>query len=179
MYWTTHFLGRDGGSKYILDISPMDDEDYNYEEIELTLNQPFTVTYSENESIYSPIRTSTAQINIVFDEYLYDALRANALGTMVTLSRTTTDPRPPRPVVVWQGYLNNDMLDAPYEHCTESFSLNASDFLLKAKLLPYDIVGENKNIVSFKDIFEKFLNKVGGLDVYLPNTRLINKQPIK
>lgn len=179
MYWTTHFLGRDGGSKYILDIMPVDDEDYNYEEIDLAGSQPFTVTFDESQSIYSPIRTSTAQINIVYDEYLYDALRANALGTMVTLSVTTTDPRPPRPTVVWQGYLTNDMLDAPYENCTESFSLGASDYLAKAQYIPYDIVGETKNIVNFKQILEKFLNKVGGLNVYLPNTRLIDKQPIK
>lgn len=179
MYWHSSFIGPDNYTKYDVYISPVDDEDSTLIEIDLAGNQPFTVTYDESESIYSPIRTSRATINIVYDEYLYEALKANALGTMVTLTRTTLDPRPPRPVVVWDGWLNNDMLDAPYQNCTESFTLQASDYLLKAKLLPYDIVGETKNIVNFKQILEKFLNKVGGLNVYLPNTRLIDKQPIK
>lgn len=184
MYWIGQFNNLKNTQAYNLYITPLDREDYDYEYINLALDSPVTVTYNESDTLYSPIRTSTMQINVVYDEYLFEAFKNIATGTSVSLSVTSNVPRPPRPSLVWQGFLQNNLLNAGYEKCTESFSLQASDYLAIAQYIPYEVVGETKNIVTLKDILDTFLTKVdapsGAFDkfsIYWPDTRLVNKMP--
>lgn len=166
--------------RYWLNVSPVDDESGESKEFKLALESPVTVSYSESESIYSPIRTSVMTINVVYDEYLHDVLRPTALGTKVDFSYRSFSPSFTRKY--WEGFLDNNMLDAPYEHCTETFSITASDYLAKSKHINYENVGETKNIVNFKQILEIFLSKVNpseNFHIYWPDTRLVNQDPIK
>jgi hypothetical protein len=183
MYWTSSFTDIDSALTYSLSITPVGEwEDMT--EIKLGV-PPVIVTYNESDSIYSPIRTSTIQINVVNDDYLFEAFKETAMGTHVSLSATAAVPRPMRPYLIWTGFLQNNLLNAGYEKCTETFSLQASDYLAIAQYIPYEVVGDTKNIVTLKDILELFLTKVnapsGAFDrfsIYWPDTRLVDKKPV-
>lgn len=54
-------------------------------EIKLADN-PFTVTYNTSATPFEPVRTSTATIRIVHNNYLEDILSSQAQGTEVTLT---------------------------------------------------------------------------------------------
>lgn len=56
-------------------------------EIKLAAESPFTVTYTTSSTPFEPVRTSTATIRIVHNNYLEDILSSNAQGTEVTLLR--------------------------------------------------------------------------------------------
>lgn len=183
MYWTSDFTDIDSALTYSLRITPAD-EWQDEQKIRLG-TPPVTVTYNESDSIYSPIRTSTMQINVVNDDYLFEAFKETAMGTEVSLSAVAAVPRPMRPYLIWTGFLQNNLLNAGYEKCNETFSLQASDYLAIAQYIPYEVVGDTKNIVTLKDILESFLTKVnaptGAFDrfsIYWPDTRLVNKNPV-
>ena len=159
-YYVGRFTDLNHNFGYTVYITPMNDTDYQEIEVPLALNAPLTITYNECESIYSPLRTSTAQINIVYSDYLFDCFKNLPLGTRVEITRgyphDHVGPIPQRPTTIWTGFLQNNLLNAGYEKCTETISLQASDYLLQSQYIPYKAVGETKNIVNFNRILNQF-----------------------
>lgn len=188
-YYVGRFTDLNHNFGYTVSITPMNDTDYQEIEVPLALNAPLTISYDECESIYSPLRTSTAQINIVYSDYLFDCFKNLPLGTRVEITRgyphDHVGPIPQRPTTIWTGFLQNNLLNAGYEKCTETISLQASDYLLQSQYIPYKTVGETKNIVNFKDIFETMFAQMDveenyfGLDVYWPASRMIDGKIVK
>lgn len=173
MNYFAEFISLDN-IHYKVYIEP--DSGDSYTEINLAANSPFVVTYNEQDTLYDSIRTSTAQINIVYNEYLFDAFKEIATGTKVRLVSILDNTESPK----WLGYLQNNLENASYENCIETISLQASDCLAKAQYIPYETVNGAKNIVNFKDIINRFILKTGyNFNVLLPTTRRKSSEPIR
>lgn len=132
-----------------------------YTEIMLSDNSPFIVTYNTNNTPFEPVRTSVATINIVHNEYLEDILSAKAHGTKVELAEVTNNSN----VIRWTGYLTPKIYDAGYEHCYETFQLDAADCVSSLQYFDYEPMN-GMGIVSFKDILAQVCNRCENLEGY-------------
>jgi len=132
-----------------------------YEEIPLAADQPFVVRYNTSETPFDPVRTSTATINVVYSDYLEDALSNCAQDTIVELLDITTET----PETVWVGYLHPGPFDAGYDHCYETFSLEAADCISSLQYIDYT-ESNSGGIVTIKSILDQICTAGGELDAW-------------
>jgi len=130
-----------------------------YQEILLAGNQPFVVRYNTSNTPFDPVRTSTATINIVHNDYLEDALSSCAQGTKVELLDVTTDTAS----TVWVGYLTPRVYDAGYENCYETFSLEAADCISSLQYKDY-VESNSGSIVNIKTVLAQICDACGELE---------------
>ena len=141
--------------KYRVDIIT-NQYDTNFTEIPLAADQPFVVTYNDSDTPFDPIRTSTAVINIVYDEYLADALTSCAQGTIVELRDITNSTTG---TIKWIGYLVPRVYNASYVNCNETFSLEAADCLSSLQYVDYEYVNDG-GLANLLDIIAQCVNKM-------------------
>ncbi|OJV23023.1 MAG: hypothetical protein BGO30_01210 [Bacteroidetes bacterium 41-46] len=61
-------------------------------ETEITMGaDPFIVKYEGESTIYKPLKLSSASLNIVSSNYLFDIYSAEAQGTKIQLFRNNTE----------------------------------------------------------------------------------------
>ena len=133
-----------------------------YQEIVLAGDQPFVVRYNTSDTPFDPVRTSTATINIVHDDYLHDALSNCAQGTKVELIDITDTAHTS---TVWVGYLTPKVYDAGYENCFETFSLEAADCISSLQYIDY-VEMSGGSIVSLAGIINQICDAAGELEGY-------------
>lgn len=122
-------------------------------EITLAGNEPFVLTYEQSDNPFFGVRTSTAQISIVSDEYLLDMFGLYPDSTWVELwEEGTTD------ILRWSGCLQNYSNNIGYNDCLETITLNANDWLTVASFKRYTPVNGKKSIVSFQDIIRHYID---------------------
>ena len=148
--------------KYEVRITPSGDTSGVYEEIPLAGDQPFVVRYSSSRTPFEPVRTSTATINIVNDEYLYDALSNCAQGTKVELLNITDTANT---ITEWIGFLTPKVYNAGYDSCWESFSLEAADCISSLQYIDYEEVSGG-GITSLHTIINQICDATSELDGY-------------
>ena len=130
-----------------------------YTEIELSDNDPFIVQYNTSNTPFEPVRTSTATINVVHNDYLEDILSAKAHGTKIELVEISGSTS----VVRWTGWLTPKIYDAGYEDCYETFQLEAADCISSLQYFEYEPIND-KGIVSFLDIIGQICDKCENLE---------------
>jgi len=133
-----------------------------YQEIVLAGDQPFVVRYNTSDTPFDPVRTSTATINIVHDDYLHDALSNCAQGTKVELLDISNSASP---ITKWIGYLTPKVYDAGYENCFENFSLEAADCISSLQYIDY-VEMSGGSIVSLAGIINQICDATGELEGY-------------
>lgn len=134
----------------------------SYEEIPLAGNEPFVVRYETSKTPFDPVRTSTASINVVNDEYLYDALSNCAQGTKIELLDIT---EPSSATTEWIGYLTPKVYNAGYDSCWESFDLEAADTVSSLQYIDYTEISGG-GITSIKKIIDQICDATGELNGY-------------
>lgn len=117
----------------------------------LTLGgSPFAVSYSDTDSIFDPIRKSTASAEFVSSDYLFEVYSQKATGTQLILEDEGG--------VVWQGYLKPTLLNQGYAKFIETITLEGSDCIAALQYLEYEPDGEKK-VISFHDILAQICNR--------------------
>lgn len=147
--------------KYEVRITPSGSTG-NYEEVPLAGNEPFIVRYDTSKTPFDPIRTSTASIKVVNDEYLYDALSNCAQGTKVELLDITDSENIS---TQWVGYMTPKVYNAGYDSCWESFDLEAADCISSLQYIDYAELSGG-GVTSIKKIIEQICDATGELDGY-------------
>ena len=132
-----------------------------YTEIELSDSGPFIVQYNTSNTPFEPVRTSTATINVVHNDYMEDILSAKAHGTKIELVELTGSTS----VVRWTGWLTPKIYDAGYEDCYETFQLEAADCISSLQYFDYEPI-HGKGTVSFKEIIAQICDKCDNLEGY-------------
>lgn len=148
--------------KYEVRITPSGDTSGEYTEIPLAGNEPFIVRYATSSTPFEPVRTSTASIKIVNDEYLYDALSNCAQGTKVELL-DITDER--NTALTWVGFLTPKMYNAGYDSCWETFDLEAADCISSLQYIDYEEVSGG-GITNIQTIVNQICDATKELDGY-------------
>lgn len=155
--------------KYEVRITTSGDSS-EYQEILLSGNEPFVVRYNQSNTPFDPVRTSTATINIVHDDYMSEALSNCAQGTKVELIDITDSAHTS---TVWVGYMTPKIYDAPYENCFESFSLEAADCISSLQYVDY-VEMNSGSMVSIKDIIAQICDSTDLEGFYWTRSKKVN-----
>ena len=154
-----YFNGLDC-KKYEVRITPSGDTSGEYEEIHLAGDQPFIVRYNTSNTPFEPVRTSTATISVVWNDYLEDALSQCAQGTKVELLNITDTAHT---FTEWIGYMTPRIYDAGYERCWENFQLEAADCISSLQYKDY-VELNSGSTTNIKDILAQICDATGELE---------------
>ena len=152
------FFGLDN-KKYQVDIIGNSGSE-EYVSFELAAQNPFLVSYSASNTPFDPVRTSTAQINIVHNDYMEDILSAEAQGTQIQLTDITNSAST---VVKWTGFLTPKIYDAPYRDEYETYQLEAADCISSLQYIDYTLTSEG-GLVGFDIILGQICKACKNLD---------------
>lgn len=134
-----------------------------YTEIQLGEN-PFTTSYEGGEVLFKPLKMSSATINVVHNNYLFDIYNPTAQGTRIELLDGNND-------VVWTGYLTPNLYSQSYENEFESFDLEAIDALSTLEYFKYEPVSTTLGICSLQSVLVHCIEKCNAYtDIYLAAT---------
>lgn len=134
-----------------------------YTEIALAGDSPFVVQYDTSSTPFEPIRTSTATIQIVNNDYLEDIYSPYAQGTRVTLKNETNNS------IEWVGFLTPKLYDQSYQDEYETIQLEAGDCLTSLQYIDYidsDDTGYTRSIVTIWSMLNKICDACQLLDGY-------------
>lgn len=128
-----------------------DDEDTTTKELILG-TPPITVSYECGESIiYKPIKYSSATITVATDNIYNDMYSGKNQGTSIKLYNSQR--------TLWVGYITPNVYNQTYSGVIENLEIECIDALSTLKNIDYTTINENKDIVSFKEIFCHILKK--------------------
>mgnify|MGYP006999393791 CR=1 FL=1 len=125
-------------------------EKENYEGVweELTAaGTPFTVDIDDEEFLYTPLRFSTAKLNVVGKDYLQALFSTQYRQHRVTL---TVDG-----VVTWCGYIKPEVYTQDYTSETFELELECMSAMSVLEYIDYTIQGEEKQFVSLWSLLKR------------------------
>ena len=134
------------GDLYCVHIGDFSAETYT--EVLMAGEAPFVVSYNTSETPFEPIRTSTATIKFLNNNYMEDILPSTAMETPVHLYNETAGR------LEWCGYLTPKIYDNNYTECLETIQLEAADCVSVLQYCKYaiDEYANSKQIVSLRSI---------------------------
>lgn len=135
-------------------------------EIPLAGTEPFKVSYAETKTIFEPIKTSTATIRVVSDNYLEDILPSRAQETEVLLTNETMG------YYEWVGYLTPKVYNQEYENEFEEIELEAADVLSSTQYIDYR-KDEVSTLKTFQELIGEAFNGTLINSFYWPRTKMI------
>lgn len=124
---------------------------------------PFTTQMERGNTIYSPVKSQSANIQIVNDEYMFSLYASTAKQNSVKLYDASNN-------LLFTGYTTPNMYDAPYDFETETYSIEALDGLAILKYYDYETIGLLKDFRSFAEIINHLLTKSGCYTKWYWNT---------
>lgn len=140
-----------------------------YGDIRLAGDSPVVVSYSENEYLYDPIRTSTCTVKVVSSHYLMNLYSGKAQGTQVILRNEDTN------TIEWCGFLQPNLYNQGFTECIEEIEFEASDCLSTLQYLRYEYFYNGNGqpmIVSFKNIVDTIADRCKLINSYVFTQKL-------
>jgi hypothetical protein len=132
-----------------------------YTDIELAGDSPFVVSYQTSNTIFAPLRTSTATINIVHNSYLEDIMTSHAGEVQVKLKNESLNQ------YEWVGYLVPRIYDASYVYEYETIEFEAADCISTLQYVKYtDETGYTKSVKTIASIINSICDACGLLEGY-------------
>lgn len=122
----------------------------------------FVVSGTDEDFMYTPIRTSTATINILDSELLLDLYSINNQYAPVKFYKNG--------VLEWTGYIKPEQFTQPYVPYTQNVSVECVSALATLENIEYVQFSSNGNITMF-ELVKTLIEKLKGsyLGVYIPN----------
>lgn len=143
----------------------------DYTEIKLG-EKPFTATWEGEEVLYKPLKLSSATVNVVHNNYLFDVYNPTAQGTKIDLLTGSDE-------IVWTGYLTPNLYSQTYENEFESFDLEAIDALSTLDYFKYEPIGSSIGICSLHNILIHCIKKcIAYTDIYIAATNRITQESV-
>ena len=107
-----------------------------------------------SNTIYVPVKYSSASVQVVADDYYFDMYSSTPKENSVQLLDASNN-------IVWTGYTSPNIYDAPYDFETESWTVEAIDGLSVLKYYDYSAITGTLGFVSFTQIINACLEKCG------------------
>lgn len=115
---------------------------------------PFVTSMdSDGKTIYSPIKSTGATIEMVTDGLPFDLYSGQTTQIKVTLTNTTSN------TVEWVGYVTPCAYDMGFDEERETIEIECVDGLAALKDMPYR--STNKDVDTFLNVVFKCLKRVG------------------
>lgn len=148
-------------------------EDYSGDVTELTGAQScFVVSGTDDDFIYTPIRTSTATIGVLDSELLLDLYSINNQYAPVKLYKNG--------VLEWTGYIKPEQFTQPYVPTVQNVSVECISALATLENIQYKQQTESGYIILFDLMKYLILSAVGGYrGVYIPKVYGNNTDALK
>lgn len=113
---------------------------------------PFTITYEGgDDTIYKPIKYSSATCTVATEEILSDIYTGENQGTSIKLVDDSH--------TLFTGYITPNVYNQPYNGVIDNLELEAVDALSTLKNIDYSTIGAEKGIISFFEIICHILKK--------------------
>lgn len=117
---------------------------------------PFVTSMdSDGKTIYSPIKSTGATIEMVTADFPFDVYSGESKGVKVTLTNTTDNN------VEWVGYATPLMFDMGFDEERETIEIEAVDGLAVLKDIPYKSTSDNHEVETFGNIINQCLKQSG------------------
>ena len=107
-----------------------------------------------SNTIYVPVKYSSASVQVVADSYYFDMYSSTAKQNTVKLYDASNN-------ILWAGYTSPNIYDAPYNFETESWKVEAIDGLSVLKYYDYTPVDGSLGFASFTQIINHCLETCG------------------
>lgn len=123
-------------------------------EVALTLGTPpFTVDMNtDGDTLYKNAKYQAATIKYVAANEKYDMYAATAQQNKVTLTDASNN-------IEWIGYIEPNSYSQDYEGYDGEIELNAIDALATLQYYKYDPIGDEKAVITFKELLFHLLQK--------------------
>lgn len=138
-------------------VQLISDEGSDFEEIKLAGDSPFVVQYDTSKTPFDPIRTSTAQVRVVWDTYLEDIITPYAQAVKVVLTNTTKE------TTEWVGFVVPKIFNAGYEERYETYDIECADCISSLQYVKYEELNDG-GIVTIKDMLAQIVDNCKLLD---------------
>lgn len=122
--------------------------------ITLGVNSFTTEMDGGSNTIYVPVKYSSASVQIVANSYYFDLYSSTAKQNSVQLLDASSN-------VLWTGYTSPNIYDAPYDFVTESWKVEAIDGLSVLKYYDYTAITGTLGFASFTQIIDHCLSTCG------------------
>ena len=146
-------------TEYIVEVLR---EDYNGEVKELTgATSCFVVTGTDEDFVYTPVRTSSATINVLDSDLLLDLYSINNQYAAVRLLRNG--------VLEWTGYIKPEQFTQPYVPEVQSVSVECVCALSTLEHMDYEVQTET-GYISAWELLRYLIGRCNGgyRGVYIP-----------
>lgn len=141
----------------LFSVKIMTDDGSDFTEIYLAGDSPFVVQYNTSKTPFDPIRTSTAQINVVWDTYLEDIITPYAQSVKVILTNKTKN------ITEWVGFVVPKIFDAGYEERYETYEIECADCISSLQYVKYTEMNGG-GITTIKDMLKQIVDNCKLLD---------------
>lgn len=152
----SYFKSLSDGTEYAVDIL-----DNTSDEVTLSGNEPFVVTYDNNGNLYAPARYSGATINIVTNEFLWRLYASTPQELKVKLRSGNN--------TLWVGYITPTMYNQSYVHEYETLQIDCVDGLSTLRYIPYTAITKlvaNKHPNHVWSFWEILVHCIAKCDCY-------------
>ena len=163
-----YFKSYDNKQYYVKVYQSHESEPFT--EVELAGDSPFVVSYDVSNTPFEPIRTSTATISVVHNEYLDELYTPYAKGTSVKVCERDDNNVEK---CVWCGYLVPKTYNQGYTDCYETIELEAADCVSVLQYLEYELLNSG-GCVTFKEIINLILDNTHIKTYYWPHSKQAN-----
>lgn len=145
-------------------VVEIEKEGYGGEPMELTAGgTPFTVDIEDEEFLYTPIRFSSAKLDIVGSDYLRSLFSTAYKEYRVTFKRNES--------VTWCGYIKPELYTQDYSSNLFTLELECMSAMSVLEFIDYTMKGDNKAFVSLWYLLKRCIEAAGGkyTAVYVPH----------
>lgn len=128
---------------------------------EITLGDTPFVSEIEGDAnnVYAPIKCGLATVRILTDDYAFDIYTGFPQRNKIELLDANNKTR-------WIGYATPNLYTQGYENEVEVIEIEAMDGLASLKYIDYTTIGEEKAIVSFREIIDHLIKACGTYTSY-------------
>lgn len=146
----------------------------SYGEITLAGESPVVVSYTDSETLYEPVRTSTCTVRVISTQYLMNLYSGKAQGTQVIVKNEDTDS------IEWCGFLQPNLYNQGYSNEIEEIEFEASDCLSTLQYLKYeDYYSNGRMSVPFSYIIADMLDKTKLIKSYYMTEKFYEENDTK
>ena len=117
-------------------------------------DSPVVVSYTENDRLYTPLRTSTCTVKVVSSSYLMELYSGKAQGTQVIIKNEDNGN------TEWCGFMQPNLYNQGFSAPIEEIEFEASDCLSTLQYFDYENHFVNgRFMVTFKDIIDDIMDR--------------------
>ena len=137
--------------------------DYKGSPVELVgSGEPLTLSFDDEDFLYTPIRTSSCKISIIGNDYLQELFSIDYTQWKINIIRNKS--------LVWTGYIKPEIYTQDYT--SEKFELNieAVSALSMLENIEYIPLGQEPDFIKVWDLLKSIIQKANGdwNNIYIP-----------